>query len=186
MTKTLNLRLIFFGVVSSVVLLIAARNFYGSHPQTIELPKVLCASKTVSIAGFKQTLYRGEHIEPVIAKLLKERAKTGTIIPFPGDATIIQHRDGNTRSGRSSWTIDPNCGLNYAKFGGEPDIPGFGYLFIKAFNPNSVNYTDMSYNDIYGDSEVLIKGVVEGCLVIKVTPWTTVAEVLIITKSFGL
>ena len=117
---------------------------------------------------------------------MRKRAESGTVTPIPGDATVVEHRNGNTKSGRSSWSMDFGTSYNYARYGDVPDVVGFGYLYVKAFNPNSVNYCDMGEDDIYNDSEVLIKGVVPDCLTIEITPFTNAAEVMIIIKSYGL
>ena len=130
------------------------------------------ATKTRSASKETVSVWRGQFEDHEHSQYIAE----GIIKPFGGDATAIQHRDGNTKSNYTSASYDAGIALGYAthdQFG----RPCNGYLAKIEIDPRSTCFIDMKDDDVFNEKEVLIKGMLKGCPVMYVTPRTTVAEV---------
>ena len=128
----------------------------NAHP--IEVPRDITKSK------YMKTLYRGVSLSSKRAKF----AKKGIAKPFKGNASIEEHRNGNTRSGRTSWTERPSIAVPYANYD-QYGNPCDGYILEKRFDLNSpdvFNVNDLrDGGDLFNEVEFIIKGLISGCKV---------------------
>jgi len=159
---------------------------------SIVISKVINASSTKSIPitipisltypnvgeGAYEILYRGIPDTHTMSKF----AEQGISKPFGGNATPLQHRDGDTRSKYTSWTRNLKIAINYATHDAS-GVPCDGWLLVKIFIIGDPNYIDMAGYDIFGEDEVLIKEIVKGCVPIRITSGMTFKEILTKIKA---
>jgi len=115
----------------------------------------------------------------------------GIVKPNGGDATVLEHRDGNTESQYSSWVTidvyDPELHkkieviLGYSRRNMSTGRKQPGYLVFKKIDPFNNKMYDISKigsGDVYREFEILVKGEVTGCYVYPVNEYTKSQEVV--------
>jgi len=116
------------------------------------------AASAANTAGDAGSLYRGLAADhPAL-----EDAMNGIARPRGGHADPALHNGGNTVSEFTSWTTDESIARGIAA---EANGPG---TVLRIPNADGPGYVRVPSPDIYGESEVLIRGPVTGA---RVLPW---------------
>jgi len=159
MIETINTKqimLLFLGL--GFTLIFGKIIYINVHAHPIEMPRDVTKSK------YMKTLYRGVPLSSKRGKF----AKKGIAKPFKGNATVEQHRNGDTRSNRTSWTERPSIAVPYATYD-QYGNPCDGYILEKRFDLNSPDVFDVNSlkdgGDIFNELEFIIKGIITGCKV---------------------
>ncbi len=87
-----------------------------------------------------------------------DAARQGTATPWGGHNDPALHNGGNTRSNFTSWTTDPEIAREISREGNGPGV-------VLRVRQADVGGQMVSSPDIYGESEVLLKGQVKGASV---------------------
>jgi len=159
MIETINTKQIMLLILGLGFTLIFGKIIYiNIQSHAISAPREIVKTK------YMKTLYRGEPRKKKRGKF----AKHGIAKPFKGNATIQEHRDGDTRSNGTSWTTRPSIAVPYANFdryGNATD----GWILEKRFDLNSPDVFDVNSlrdgGDIFNELEFIIKGIITGCKV---------------------
>jgi len=108
-------------------------------------------------AGGAGSLFRGVAFgHPAFDDALK-----GVAAPIGGHTDAALHNGGNTFSEFTSWTTDRSIALGVA---GEGNGPG---IVLRIPNQDGAAFWRVASPDVYGESEVLIRGVVNGAEVLR-------------------
>lgn len=146
-------------------------NLWDTRAWPIEQPRDITKSK------FMQVVFRGTPE----GHFREKSVLKGKIKPFKGNATPVEHVNGNTNSGYSSVTTDISVALNYATHDWQGN-PCNGYLSFKEVDlnaPNIINVDDLRGLDTYyNEKEFLIRGITKGWTIVYVTNGMSVNQVL--------
>jgi RHS repeat-associated protein len=141
----------------------AALQFFGLPGEElaqagVHIAEALPAAEAAEEMGEGITLFRGvSSSHPGY-----ENALNGVANPWGGDAGIVDHALGNTRSAFTSWTSDYEVAQKYATLGSDS-----GVILTKTFQPGSGIPLPGNMENFLMDSEYLIRGPVSGA---SVTP----------------
>ena len=102
-------------------------------------------------------LYRGVAVN----NLNYQNALLGVTAPVGGTATSEQHNFGDTKSQYTSWTTDLTVAREKAS---DTSLGGHGLILQKDFSEQELVVSP----DYFGESEVLIRGIIVGATVTKV------------------
>lgn len=104
------------------------------------------------------SLFRGVHYgHPAYDDALE-----GTARPWGGHSDPARHNGGNNRSVFTSWTTDESIARDAASEGSGPGI------VLRIPNADGPGFVRVPSPDVYGESEVLIQGAVQGA---EILPW---------------
>jgi hypothetical protein len=172
MTTAINLKPIYAGLfISALVILLFS---------TVTITKPDFKVKPLTKTENMQFIYRGIPIgHPGYTN-----AMMGISAPMGGNNKAWQHREGQTNSPFTSWTTNLSVAYRYATTGFYG--PCDGVILVKKVNLNNDRFVDMEKEpggNAYNESEILIKGLMNGCIPIVVKQNTSYNDLLNIIKS---
>ena len=116
------------------------------------------------------TLYRGIPINyPGFSKI----ESSGIITPRGGIATPLDHNERDTKSNYTSWTPRIEVAYRYATMNLTTGKSCSGIILVKLLNSGS---SYIQSPDIHAEEEYLLKGIVNGCIVIPVNPGMNIRQ----------
>lgn len=171
MTRIISFRgIAFLAIVSTVLLYVATR------PIDRDLP----IERSMIQQDYVKLIYRGVNMfHPGYID-----AKAGTAKPIGGHELPGLHRDGYTDSEFTSWTTDITIAYTFAT----TCVNGrcSGVILIKRADLTKGRYTDMKTipgGDKFHESEILVKGIMEGAIPVFVRPGLDKDGLLDLIKS---
>lgn len=174
LTKGYNLtQLAWIGVLISAIVL--SFNTVATTKETT-IPKTTSIAKT----DYVKFIYRGIPVGHKGYNL----ALDGISKPWGGHNNPELHRGGDVNSNFTSWTIDFTIAYKYAThnlYG-----PCEGVILMKKVDLSDNRFVDantMNGGDIYSESEILVKGMMNGCIPILVKPCMAKQDLLKYIKT---
>lgn len=171
MTTTINLRPILVGLLmTGCVLMFFAST--ATKPQSYVKP----TAKTETV----KFIYRGVPLgHPGY-----DNALSGIAVPCGGKSTPTMHREGFTDSPYTSWTTDIMVAYRFATMGYNNRVAGVILMKkVDLSGPRFVDVETLPNGNIYKESEILVKGMMNGCIPILVKPGMDKNAILTLMKG---
>jgi hypothetical protein len=173
-TIKINQKPVLLGIILSACVIL----YFASAQGTLTAPRT--NTRAVPKVDNFQFIYRGIPI----GHRGYANATSGISAPLGGNSKPWQHRDGMTNSNYTSWTTELTVAYKFATTNAYGRCDGI--ILVKKVDVSGDRFVNMEKEpggDMFGEKEILVKGMINGCLPIKVTSGMNSSELLNLIKN---